>query len=85
MEDSFFESWCQNGVLLCFAGAGVQWPSAAQGAGTAAGDRPFHPVLIWGLFSLEAAEGKPRGESATIAENYTSAMQQHPLDLLFFH
>lgn len=41
----------------------------------AAGDRPFHPVLIWGLFSLEAAEGKPWGESTTIAETYTKTMQ----------
>lgn len=48
---------CQNGLLLCFTGSRVQKVSTAVGA---AGDRPFHPVLKWGLFGLEAAEGKTR-------------------------
>lgn len=85
MEDSFF--FKKNAAKIVFycvlLELELQWVSTVQGVNTAVGNRPFHPVLIWGLFSLEAAEGKPWSESTTIAETYTSNMQLYLFNSCF--
>lgn len=56
----------QQWHLTVFDCAGARVPNTSA----AAGIRPSHPVLIPGLFSLAAAEGKPH-------TFYTSAVQWH--------